>query len=234
MSLIERDTPRKISFTPSINPYAAGSVMAEFGNTKVHITAVIEESVPPFLKGKQQGWVTAEYSMLPSATHTRGKRERNSVGGRTMEIQRLIGRSLRSIIDLKKIGERSLTIDCDVLVADGGTRTTSISGAYVALALAVKKLMGDGIITENPLREPVAAISIGINNNGKIIADLNYNEDSTCDTDMNIVMTKNGRFIEIQGTAEKEPFNREQLNAILDCANNALKSVFDAQDLALQ
>src|SRR5690606_12966049 len=159
MSLIKRDTPRPIKFTPGINPYAFGSVMAEFGNTKVHITAAVQESVPPFLKGKGQGWVTAEYAMLPSATHTRSDRERKGPSGRTQEIQRLIGRSLRSIIDLTKLGERTIMIDCDVIVADGGTRTTSISGAYVALELAVKKLLQQGLIKESPLRDGLAAIS---------------------------------------------------------------------------
>ena len=234
MSLIERTTPRKITFTPSINPYAAGSVIAEYGNTKIHITATVEESVPPFLRGQNKGWITAEYSMLPSATHTRGRRERSKIGGRTMEIQRLIGRSLRSIVDLNKLGERSITIDCDVLVADGGTRTASISGAFVALTLAVQKLMAEKTLNESPINESVAAISIGINNSGQIIADLNYLEDSSCDTDMNIVMTREGKFIEIQGTAEGKPFSYEELNGLLECAKISLKDVFSAQDNALQ
>src|SRR5690606_21450182 len=174
MSLIKRDTPRPIKFTTGINPYAAGSVIAEFGNTKVHITANVQESVPSFLKGKGQGWVTAEYAMLPSSTHTRSDRERKGPSGRTQEIQRLIGRSLRSIVDMKKLGERSILIDCDVIVADGGTRTTSISGAYVALEMAVKKLMSSGLLSENPIKDGLAAISIGINNADEVIADLNY------------------------------------------------------------
>src|SRR5690606_30064331 len=177
MSLIKRDTPRPIKFTPGINPYAAGSVIAEFGNTKVHITASVQESVPPFLKGKGQGWVTAEYAMLPSATHTRSDRERKGASGRTQEIQRLSGRSLRSIVDLKHSGERSILIDCDVIVADGGTRTTSISGAYIALEMAVKKLMKEGLLKETPIKEALAAISIGINKQNEVIADLNYVED---------------------------------------------------------
>ncbi|MDD0854445.1 ribonuclease PH [Halobacteriovorax sp. GB3] len=233
MSLIERSNPRQISFTPNINPYAAGSVIAEFGNTKVHVTATVEESVPGFLKGKEQGWVTAEYNMLPSSTHTRMRRERSKVGGRTQEIQRLIGRSLRAIIDLKKLGERSIVIDCDVLVADGGTRTTSISGAYVALELAVKKLMAEGLLAENPINEQMGALSCGINEAGKIIADLNYEEDSSCETDMNIVMTKSGKFIEIQGTAEGVPFSREQLDALVECAEESLKVVFEKQNEVL-
>lgn len=233
MSLIKRDQPRSIKFTPGINPYAAGSVMAEFGNTKVHITASVQESVPPFLKGKGQGWVTAEYAMLPSSTHTRSDRERKGASGRTQEIQRLIGRSLRSIVDLTKLGERSILIDCDVIVADGGTRTTSISGAYIALEMAVKKLMKDGLLKETPIKETLAAISIGINKNNEVIADLNYAEDSTCETDMNIVMTGSGKFIEIQGTAEGEPFSMEHLTALLDCAKTALKVVSSEQQKIL-
>tara|TARA_R110000868_G_scaffold287003_4_gene547454 strand:- start:572 stop:1279 length:708 start_codon:yes stop_codon:yes gene_type:complete len=233
MSLIERTQPREVRFTKNINPYAKGSVMAEFGNTKVHITASVDESVPPFLRGKGQGWVTAEYNMLPSSTHTRSNRERGKIGGRTMEIQRLIGRSLRSVIDLEKLGERSITIDCDVLVADGGTRTTSISGAFVALSMAVQSLINEGKITENPIKEQLGALSVGIKLDGKIIADLNYEEDSTCGTDMNIVMTSSGRFVEVQGTAEAEPFSKEQMLALLDCAEEALKVVFTAQNKVL-
>lgn len=229
MSLIKRDSPRTIKFTPSINPYAHGSVMAEFGNTKVHITATVQESVPPFLKGKGQGWVTAEYAMLPSSTHTRSDRERKGPGGRTQEIQRLIGRALRSIVDLQKLGERSILIDCDVIVADGGTRTTSISGAYLALEMAVRKLMKDGLVKENPIKDGLAAISIGINKNNEVIADLNYEEDSSCGTDMNIVMTSSGKFVEVQGTAEGEPFSMDHLNALLSCAQTALKVVIKEQ-----
>lgn len=234
MSLIKRENPRPIKFTTGINPYAAGSVMAEFGNTKVHITANVQESVPPFLKGKGQGWVTAEYAMLPSSTHTRSDRERKGASGRTQEIQRLIGRSLRSIVDMTKLGERSIMIDCDVIVADGGTRTTSISGAYVALGMAVKKLMAAGLLKENPIKEGLAAISIGINKDNEIIADLNYEEDSSCGTDMNIVMTHNGKFVEVQGTAEGEPFSMEQLQALLSCAQSALKVVMKEQNAALE
>lgn len=233
MSLIKRDTPRPVKFTPNINPYAHGSVMAEFGNTKVHITASVQESVPPFLKGKGQGWITAEYSMLPSSTHTRSDRERKGPSGRTQEIQRLIGRSLRSIIDMKKLGERTIMIDCDVIVADGGTRTTSISGAYIALEMAVKKIMKDNLLKESPIKEGLAAISIGISKNNEIIADLNYEEDSSCGTDMNIVMTSNGKFVEVQGTAEGEPFSMEQLQALLDCAQTALKVVMKEQQAVI-
>lgn len=233
MSLIERQDPRKIKFTPHINPYAAGSVIAEFGNTKVHITASVEEGVPPWMKGQGRGWVTAEYNMLPSSTHTRCRRERSKVGGRTQEIQRLIGRSLRSVVDMQKLGERTVVVDCDVLVADGGTRTTSVSGAYVALSLAVQKLMGEKLLNESPLKDGLAAISVGIAANGKILADLNYEEDSTCETDMNIVMTASGRFVEVQGTAEGEPFSREQFEALCDCAQAALEPVFAAQQSVL-
>jgi ribonuclease PH len=234
MSLIERFEPREIKFTKNINPYAAGSVIAEFGNTKVHITATIEENLPRWLKGQGKGWVTAEYNMLPAATHSRNRRERSKVGGRTQEIQRLIGRSLRAVVDMEKLGERSIVIDCDVLVADGGTRTTSISGAYVALSMAIQKLIEAGELTESPINEPLAALSCGINADGKVIADLNYEEDSSCETDMNIVMTKAGRFIEIQGTAEGQPFSREQMDALMDCAEKALENVFTAQEEALK
>lgn len=233
MSLIERATPRKVVFTPNINPYAAGSVIAEFGQTKVHITATVEESVPPWMRNQGKGWVTAEYNMLPGSTHTRSRRERSKVGGRTYEIQRLIGRSLRSIVDLEKLGERSINIDCDVLVADGGTRTTSISGAYVALSLAVKKLQAEGLLKENPIVTQLGAISVGVNTDGKIIADLNYEEDSSCETDMNIVMTREGEFIEIQGTAEERPFNKDQLSALLEAAETSLQVVFSEQDRVL-
>ncbi len=233
MSLIERATPRKVVFTPNVNPYAAGSVIAEFGQTKVHITATVEESVPPWMRNEGKGWVTAEYNMLPGSTHTRSRRERSKVGGRTYEIQRLIGRSLRSIVDLEKLGERSINIDCDVLVADGGTRTTSISGAYVALCLAIKKLQKEGLLKENPVISQMGAISVGVNTAGKIIADLNYEEDSSCETDMNIVMTREGEFIEIQGTAEERPFNKDQLTALLEAAEISLKEVFEQQDKVL-
>lgn len=234
MSLIEREHPRKINFTPNINPYAKGSVIAEFGNTKVHITASVEEGVPPWMKGQGRGWLSAEYNMLPSSTHTRNRRERSKVSGRTQEIQRLIGRSLRSIVDFEKLGERTIMLDCDVLVADGGTRTTSVSGAYVALSLAVNQLLKEGLLSENPLTDGLGAISVGVNSRGKIIADLNYEEDSSCSTDMNIVMTSSGRFVEVQGTAEGEPFSREQLDALCDCAQLALEPIFEAQKRTLE
>ena len=233
MSIIARRHPRPINFTKNINPHHPASVIAEFGVTKVHITACVEENVPGWMKGKGEGWITAEYNMLPGSTHDRIRRERSKVGGRTQEIQRLIGRSLRAIVDRKKLGERSITIDCDVLVADGGTRTTSISGAYVALSLAIQTLMEEGKVSENPIREPMAAISVGITRDAQVIADLNYVEDSSCETDMNIVMTKSGKFIEVQGTAEGEPFEREYLDALLECAKDSLEDVFKAQESVL-
>ncbi|MBI2521250.1 MAG: ribonuclease PH [Bdellovibrio sp.] len=234
MIKILRDTPRDIKFIPNINPYATGSVLASFGNTQVHVTAVIEESVPPFLKGKGKGWLTAEYNMLPSSTHTRTQRERSKVGGRTQEIQRLIGRSLRACLDLNKLGERTLLIDCDVMVADGGTRTTSISGAYVAVSLAVKKLLDQGLLKTSPIITQIGAVSIGVNSEGQIIADLNYEEDSSCETDMNVVMTRQGHFIEIQGTAEKKPFSEEQLGVMLRIARKSLDTIFEKQDAIIQ
>lgn len=233
MNLIKRTNPRPIIFTTHINPYARGSVLAEFGKTKVHITATVEETVPSWLKNKGRGWVSAEYSMLPGSTHTRSRRERPHPSGRTQEIQRLIGRCLRSIVDLKALGERSITLDCDVLIADGGTRTVCISGAYLALHLAVEQLLKEKIIQQNPLLNKIAALSVGINKRGEIIADLNYEEDSSCQTDMNIVMTDEGRFVEIQGTAEKDPFPKTHLLALLECASEGLQLVFQAQEEAL-
>lgn len=229
MSLIKRAEPREIKFINSGNPYAEGSIVACFGNTKVHITATVEEDVPRWMKGTGKGWVTAEYNMLPRSTHERVRRERSKVGGRTMEIQRLIARSLRAVVDLEKLGEKQITLDCDVMVADGGTRTTSISGAYVALELAIKKMMEAGTLLENPLKEKLGALSVGIDKEGKIIADLNYIEDSSCEADVNIVMTESGKFVEVQGTAEGEPFSREQLDALLACAEDAMKIVFKKQ-----
>lgn len=234
MSLIKRDAPREIRFTKNINPYAEGSVLAEFGNTKVHITATVEENVPPWMKGTNKGWVTAEYNMLPRSTHDRVRRERSKVGGRTMEIQRLIGRALRAVVDMEKLGERQVVVDCDVLVADGGTRTTSISGAMVALELAIQGLMQKGLISSNPIKEKLGALSVGIDKEGKIIADLNYEEDSTCEADVNVVMTESGKFVEVQGTAEGDPFSREQLDALLECSKIALEKVFAAQKEVLK
>lgn len=234
MSLIERSHPREIKFSTNINPYAEGSVIAEFGNTKVQITATIEEDVPRWMKGTGKGWVTAEYNMLPRSTHDRIRRERKGPKGRTQEIERLIGRAIRGVVDMQKLGERQIILDCDVLVADGGTRTTSVSGAYVALELAIQKLLKEEKIKTNPINEQLGAVSIGINNAGKIIADLNYEEDSSCETDMNIVMTESGKFVEVQGTAEGSPFTREQMNAIFDCASECMKVIFEKQKEALK
>ncbi len=234
MSLIKRDTPREIKFTTGINPYAHGSVIAEFGNTKVHITATVEEAVPRWMKGTGKGWVTAEYSMLPGSTHDRIRRETKGPKGRTQEIQRLIGRSLRAVVDFDKLGERQIILDCDVLVADGGTRTTAISGSFVALELAINKIIAEGGLKESPLKQRLGALSVGINGEGKIIADLNYEEDSTCEADVNVVMTECGKFVEVQGTAEGEPFSREQLDALLECSKTALRHVFAAQKEAIQ
>ena len=233
MSLIKRSEPREIKITKNINPYAHGSVICECGNTKVHITATVDESVPPWMRGTEKGWVTAEYNMLPGSTHDRIRRERKGASGRTSEIQRLIGRALRAVVDMKKLGERQIIVDCDVLVADGGTRTISITGGFVALKLAINKLIADGALTESPLKENLAAISVGLDKEGKVIADLNYEEDSTCEADVNIVMTESGRIVEVQGTAEGDPFTREQFDAIVDCGATALETVFKKQNDAI-
>jgi ribonuclease PH len=214
--------------------HAEGSVLVKFGDTHVLCTASVEEKVPPFLKGKGQGWVTAEYGMLPRSTGSRMDREaaKGKQNGRTQEIQRLIGRSLRAIIDLEKLGERSIQIDCDVIQADGGTRTASITGAYVALHDAVSTLLKSGKITKNPLKQAVAAISVGVYK-GAPVLDLDYIEDSDCDTDMNVVMTADGGFVEIQGTAEGEPFAREAMNDMLDLAASGVADLLKKQQAAL-
>jgi ribonuclease PH len=221
---------REIKFTRNYTCHAEGSVLVEFGNTKVICTASIEESVPPFLKGKGEGWVTAEYSMLPRATHTRNKRDstQGKPNARAQEIQRLIGRSLRGIVDLKALGERQILIDCDVIQADGGTRTASITGAYVALRDAIDSLIVSGKLTESPLIDAVAAISVGVYQ-GSALLDLDYLEDSNCDTDMNVVMTASGKLIEIQGTAENGVFDRLALNQMLDLAEFGIKQLIQFQ-----
>lgn len=219
---------RPVTLTPNINAYAEGSVLVEFGRTKVLCTASIDDSVAHWLKGKGQGWITAEYAMLPRATHTRTKRERDKMSGRTHEIQRLIGRSLRTCLDLKKIGEKTITIDCDVIQADGGTRTASITGGYVALALAVKKISKNSNLALSSLIDQVSAVSVGMKN-GEILVDLDYNEDSSCDVDMNFVMTASGLFVEIQGTAEHQPFSKAQMDAMTDAATQSLKELHDMQ-----
>jgi ribonuclease PH len=225
---------RPIRFTRGYTRHAEGSVLVEFGHTKVLCNASVEEKVPAFLKGKGRGWVTAEYGMLPRATHTRGAREAASgkQSGRTQEIQRLIGRSLRAVTDLAALGERQVTLDCDVLQADGGTRCASITGAMVALADAIAGLRSRGLVTREPLRDFVAAVSVGISN-GSPVLDLDYEEDSACGTDMNVVMTGGGRFVEVQGTAEGEPFSREEMSALLDLASAGIARLVEMQKAAL-
>ena len=225
---------RQIEIIRHYTKHAEGSVLVKFGDTHVLCTASVDEKVPGFLKGKKQGWVTAEYGMLPRSTGSRMDREaaKGKQSGRTQEIQRLIGRSLRAIIDLEKLGERSIQIDCDVIQADGGTRTASITGAYVALQDAISTLLNSGKITENPLKQAVAAISVGVYK-GEPILDLDYIEDSDCDTDMNVVMTADGGFVEIQGTAEGEPFDRATMNAMLDLATQGISDLLKKQQTAL-
>lgn len=226
---------RQVAITRHFTKYAEGSVLVEFGDTKVLCNASVEESVPPFLRGKETGWVTAEYSMLPRATHTRSPREaaKGKQGGRTLEIQRLIGRSLRAVTDLAVLGERSIYIDCDVLQADGGTRTASITGAYVALADALATLKNKGLISSIPLKEAVAAISVGIVK-GEVLLDLDYDEDSSAEVDMNFVMTSSQRFVEVQGTAESEPFTLVQMDSMRTLAMEGIRRLFDVQQEALK
>ena len=214
--------------------HAEGSVLIECGDTRVLCTASIEETLPPFLRGKGQGWVTAEYGMLPRSTNTRTQREaaRGKQSGRTQEIQRLIGRALRSVVDLRRLGERQILIDCDVIQADGGTRTASITGAFVALQDAVNKLTGNGLIASSPILDCVAAVSVGIYR-GIPVLDLDYAEDSDCGTDMNVVMTGGGGLVEVQGTAEGEPFSRSQLDTMLELAGQGIRSLIEAQKSAL-
>ena len=221
---------RDVAIIRHYTKHAEGSVLVKFGDTHVLCTASIDEKVPGFLKGKGQGWVTAEYGMLPRSTGSRMDREaaKGKQSGRTQEIQRLIGRSLRAIIDLQKLGERSIQIDCDVIQADGGTRTASITGAYVALHDAVSTLLKSGKITQSPLKDSVAAISVGMHQ-GQAVLDLDYIEDSDCDTDMNVVMTGSGGFVEVQGTAEGEPFSRDAMDAMLDLAAYGIKQLTDKQ-----
>lgn len=228
------DQIRPIKITRNYTAYAEGSVLVEFGNTKVLCNATVEENVPRWLKGQGKGWVTAEYGMLPRATHTRNRREAASgkQGGRTMEIQRLIARSLRAVVDLKVMGEIMITVDCDVIQADGGTRTASISGASVAMADAINSLLASGKLKKNPMKGHVAAVSVGIVG-AQALCDLEYVEDSAADTDMNVVMTEDGKMIEIQGTAEGEPFSHEELMQLLALANKGIADIVEAQKLAL-
>lgn len=225
---------RNVEIIRHYTKHAEGSVLVKFGDTHVLCTASVEEKVPSFLKGKGQGWVTAEYGMLPRSTGSRMDREaaKGKQSGRTQEIQRLIGRSLRAIIDLEKLGERSIHMDCDVIQADGGTRTASITGAFVALHDAISTLLKNGKLTESPLKQGVAAISVGVYK-GTPVLDLDYIEDSDCDTDMNVVMTTDGGFVEIQGTAEGEPFSRDAMNAMLDLAAHGINQLIIKQNEAL-
>ncbi|HUW38726.1 MAG TPA: ribonuclease PH [Rhodocyclaceae bacterium] len=228
------DELREIRITRNFTRHAEGSVLVEFGETRVLCTASVEEGVPAFLRGRGRGWITAEYGMLPRSTHTRMAREaaRGKQSGRTQEIQRLIGRSLRAVTDLAMLGERQITLDCDVLQADGGTRTAAITGACVALADALQGLVAAGKLAGSPLKELVAAISVGIVD-GVAVLDLDYEEDSSCDTDMNVVMTAGGGIVEVQGTAEGAPFSRTELGRLLDLAQQGITSLVGAQRTAL-
>jgi len=228
------DQLRTVKITRNFTRHAEGSVLIEMGDTRVLCTASVEENVPPFLRGKGQGWVTAEYGMLPRSTHTRSAREaaKGKQTGRTQEIQRLIGRSLRAVTDMKALGERQITLDCDVLQADGGTRCASITGAWIALYEACDKLVQAGKLPANPVRDHVAAISVGIYA-GSPVLDLDYPEDSNCDTDMNVIMTGQGGIVEVQGTAEGEPFSREQMNVLMDLATMGIRQLVAAQESAL-
>jgi ribonuclease PH len=229
------DELRHIRITRRYTRHAEGAVLIEAGDTKVLCTVSVEEKVPPFLKGKGQGWLTAEYGMLPRATNTRSDREaaRGKQSGRTQEIQRLIGRALRAVVDLKAVGERTLQIDCDVLQADGGTRTASITGAFVAVHDAVSFLLDKQLIAASPIRDFVAAVSVGMYQ-GVPVLDLDYPEDSACDTDMNVVMTGSGGLIEVQGTAEGVPFSRAEMNSLLDLAHKGIQQLNAAQKAALK
>ena len=226
----QHDETRIVRITPDYNKYAEGSVLIEVGETKVICTASVEERVPPFMNGQGKGWVTAEYSMLPRATQSRNQREaaKGKLGGRTMEIQRLIGRALRSVVNLQQLGERTITLDCDVIQADGGTRTTSITGSFIALAIAVNKLYEAKQITKFPITDFLASISVGIVGNQELL-DLNYEEDSKAKVDMNVVMTGQGAFVEVQGTGEESPFTRKELDALLQLAEGGILQMIDEQ-----
>jgi ribonuclease PH len=225
---------RTVSFTKDFTKHAEGSVLVAFGDTKVICTASIDNRQPRWIRDENQGWVTAEYGMLPRSTHSRMDREaaRGKQSGRTQEIQRLIGRSLRACIDLKKLGPRTITLDCDVIQADGGTRTASISGAFVAMQLAIKDMITNGLLEESPVHQNVAAISVGIFN-GTPVLDLDYAEDSSAETDMNVVMDQSGRFIEIQGTAEGAPFSREEMETLLALAEKGINEIIAAQNAVI-
>lgn len=225
---------RQVKITPHYIKHAEGSVLIEVGDTKVICTATVEEKVPPFMKGQGKGWITAEYSMLPRATQVRNQREsaKGKLGGRTMEIQRLIGRSLRSVVKMEALGERTITLDCDVIQADGGTRTTSITGAFVAMAFALNKLMTDKKISRFPIDDFLASVSVGVVN-GLTCLDLKYEEDSAAKVDMNVVMTGGGKFVEVQGTGEESPFSREELDQLLVLAESGIQSMIELQKQSL-
>jgi len=229
------DELRKIKITKDYIKYAEGSCLVEFGDTKVIATASIENTVPPFLKGKGVGWVSAEYSMIPRSCKTRVQREaaKGKIGGRTHEIQRLIGRSMRSVVDMKKIGERTIWMDCDVIQADGGTRCASITGSFIALILALESLRKNDIVKTIPASDYVAAVSVGIVN-GKPVLDLDYNEDSCAEVDMNIIMTGSGRYVEVQGTAEREPFTKAEMDKLLSLASSGIEEIVDIQKKTLK
>lgn len=229
------DQLRPVTITRNFTCHAEGSVLIEFGNTKVICNASFDSGVPGFLRGKGTGWVTAEYGMLPRSTGSRMRREANQgkQGGRTLEIQRLIGRSLRAVVDMDSLGENTIVIDCDVIQADGGTRTASITGAYVALVDAINNAKEEGLITTNPLKGMIASISVGIYE-GTPVLDLDYPEDSNAETDMNVVMNDEGKFIEVQGTAEGHAFSSEELNSMLDLANKGISELFEHQRIALK
>ncbi|MBI5150721.1 MAG: ribonuclease PH [Candidatus Omnitrophica bacterium] len=222
------DQLRKIKVTKDFVKHAEGSCLIEFGHTRVICTASVEESVPPFLKGKGTGWVTAEYGMLPRSTNTRMNREKTLGSGRTLEIQRLIGRSLRGVVDLNHLGERTVKVDCDVIQADGGTRTASVTGGFIALALALQKITKHGMTERVPLTDYVAAVSVGIRN-GQPLLDLNYEEDSSADMDMNVVMVGGGKFVEVQGTAERAPFSKQQMDKLLNLAAQGIRELIKMQ-----
>ncbi|WP_322924942.1 ribonuclease PH [Paenibacillus campi] len=226
----QTDELRPLKITPNVNKYAEGSVYIEVGDTKVMCTVSVEERVPHFMKGQGKGWVTAEYSMLPRATQTRNQREaaKGKLGGRTMEIQRLIGRALRSVVDLQALGERTVTVDCDVIQADGGTRTTSITGAFVALAIAMDKLALQHKLARFPLTDYLASVSVGIVGD-RAVLDLNYEEDSKAKVDMNIVMTGKGEFVELQGTGEERPFTRKELEQMLELGEQGVLRMIELQ-----
>lgn len=229
------DNIRKVEVVRNYTMHAEGSVLIAFGNTKVICTASVSDKVPPFLRNTGKGWITAEYSMLPRATEERNQREsaKGKLTGRTMEIQRLIGRALRACIDLDKIGERTITIDCDVIQADGGTRTASITGGYIALHMAIERMVREGVLTENPLKSKIAAISVGIVT-GTPMLDLKYSEDSAAEVDMNVIMTDKGEYVEVQGTGEEATYSRAQLNILLDLAEKGINELFEIQEKTLE